>query len=165
MALHNFGEQFRKRLEELRSAGADVPKIIDEVATTATLAAIKTAQEYTPPNGDASVANSHLRTGSMLAHWGTDSEPNAINGKTVLANKMHYASFVNDGHRLDRHYVPGLVIQGGFFERIPPELGGMMVGTRKNYIKGLYMKEKAIDKYTETVEKELSKRIEERFKK
>ena len=165
MATHNFGEQFNKRMEELRKAGADVPKIVDEVAGLATIEAILEAQAYTPPNGDASLANSHLRTGSMHDHWETDSVYVAEHGHTVLANKMNYASFVNDGHRLDKHYVPGLVVESGFFERVPPEMGGMMVGTRTNYIKGLYMKEKAIDKYKETVEKELSKRIEERLKK
>ena len=165
MAAHIFGGQFNKRLEELRRAGADVPKIINDVASEATIAAVHEAQAYTPPNGEASLANSHLRTGSMLKHWESDSETNATNGHTVLANKMDYASYVNDGHRLDRHYVPGLVVESGFFERIPPEMGGMVVGTRTNYIKGLYMKEKAIDKYKEIVGNELPKRIEERFKK
>lgn len=75
---------------------------------------------------------------------------------TALANNQEYASYVNDGHRLDKHFVPGLYVDGdGLLSRDPGRPGGMMVGTRTSYVPGLYMKEKAGERYRETVEAEL----------
>ena len=41
---------------------------------------------------------------------------------------------------------------------------GIVVGTQKDYVKGLYMKQKAIGKYRSVVRKELDKRVREAFK-
>ena len=40
----------RKRLEELRKAGENVPKIMAEVIEGATIEAVREATEKTPPN-------------------------------------------------------------------------------------------------------------------
>jgi hypothetical protein len=167
--MSSFGSQYRKRLAELRKAGADVPKIIDEVAEIATIEAVNTAQQNTPPNAHASIAGTKTRTGTLARSWTRDSITTPNHGTTYLNNFAQndrgtpYASFVNDGHRLDMHYVPGLIINEGLFERVDPSEGGMMVGTKTDYIKGIYMKEKAIGKYRDTVRKELDRRVKERF--
>lgn len=49
--MSGFGAQCRKRLEELRKAQQDIPKIIDEVAEVATIEAVRKARDNTPPNG------------------------------------------------------------------------------------------------------------------
>ena len=49
--MSSFGSQIRKRMEELRRAGADVPKIMRDVAEGATIEAVRVATENTPPNG------------------------------------------------------------------------------------------------------------------
>ena len=49
--------------------------------------------------------------------------------KTELNNNMQYASYVNDGHRVDKHFVPGLIINGNLLERSPDGSGGLIVGT------------------------------------
>ena len=82
----------------------------------------------------------------------------------MLANNKQYASYVNDGHRVDKHYVPGLINNGGLLERVDPDVGGIMVGTKTTYVPGLYMKEKAIGKYRSVVRKELDRRVRERMK-
>lgn len=83
---------------------------------------------------------------------------------TVLANNMQYSSYVNDGHRVDQHFVPGLIINNGMLEQLDGDWAGVMgimVGTKTTYVKGKYMKEKAIRKYRSVVKTELGKRVRE----
>ena len=92
----------------------------------------------------------------MSQSWATDSVTTPIiSGNTVttiLANNMQYASYVNDGHRVDKHFVPGLIINGGLLEMSKDgDDGGIMVGTKTTYVPGLYMTEKATGMYKITV--------------
>ena len=166
--MSSFGSQMRKRLAELNKAGKDVPKIMMEVAEGATIEAVRVAAENTPPNGGAAIAGTNMRSGQMAQHWELDSQTKPIYSggsvRTVLANDKQYASYVNDGHRVDKHYVPGLIANGNLLERIDPDVGGIMVGTKTTYVKGLYMKQKAIGRYRDVVRNELDKRVREAFK-
>lgn len=161
--MSSFGSQMRKRLAELRKAGEDVPKIIDEVAHDATVEAINVAEQNTPPNVGG-IKGTGTRTGAMQKHWKIDSVTSPINGQTVLGNAMQYASYVNDGHRMDKHFVPHLFVNGGLIERLDSYDGGLIVGTKTTYVRGYYMKEKAIGAYRALVRKELEKRVKEAFK-
>lgn len=161
--MSGFGAQMRKRLEELKKAGQDVPKIVAEVAEGATIEAVRVATEHTPPNGTG-IAGTHMRTGQLAQHWTLDSETVPVNGVTWLKNNQQYASYVNDGHRVDRHFVPGLVPNEGLLERVNDPGTGIMVGTKTTYVPGLYMKEKAVGRYKTVVRMELEKRVREAFK-
>lgn len=166
--MSSFGSQLRKRLKELHEIGADVPNILAEVAEGATVEAVRVATENTPPNGGASISGTNTRSGEMAQHWAIDSQtkPSRVgNGvETSLANNMQYASYVNDGHRMDKHFVPGLIVNGGMLERVDPDAGGIVVGTKTTYVKGLYITEKARKRYRKVVKTELEKRVKERFK-
>lgn len=144
-----------------------MPKIMAEVAEAATIEAVRVAAENTPPNGT-SIAGTNTRSGQMAEHWELDSQTKPVmtgsSAQTVLANNKQYASYVNDGHRVDKHYVPGLINNGGLLERVDPDVGGIMVGTKTTYVPGLYIKEKAIGKYRSVVRKELDRRVRERMK-
>ena len=165
--MSSFGSQIRKRLAELRRAGQNVEKVMYDVAEGATIEAVRVATENTPPNG-AEIAGTNTRSGQMAQHWQVDSQTVPImtgtSAQTLLANNMQYASYVNDGHRMDKHYVPGLIKNGNVLERVDPDIGGIMVGTKTTYVKGLYMKEKAIGKYRTVVRKELDRRVREALK-
>lgn len=165
--MSSFGSQMRKRLEQLRIAGQDVPKIMEEVAEGATIEAVRVATENTPPN-DGTLAGTNMRSGELAQHWATDSQTTPVvsggSVRTALANNMQYASYVNDGHRVDKHFVPGLVKNGGLLERSPDGSGGLMVGTKTTYVRGKYMKQSAIGKYRTVVRQELDKRVREAFK-
>lgn len=168
--MSSFGSQMRKRLNELRRIGQDVPRIIAEVAEGATIEAVRVATENTPPN-DGTIAGTNMRSGEMAQHWATDSQTSPVGmdlgrpaAVTTLANNMQYASYVNDGHRVDKHFVPGLINNGSLLERSPDGSGGLMVGTKTTYVKGKYMKQKAIGKYRTVVRFELDKRVREAFK-
>ena len=84
----------------------------------------------------------------------------------MLANNVEYASYVNDGHRMDKHFVPGLYVNqySGLLEFDPTAEVGLMVGTKTKYVKGRFMKEKAIEAYEKTVLEILDRRIQEAFK-
>lgn len=165
--MSSFGSQIRKRLAELRKAGESIPDIMYEVAEGATIEAVRMATENTPPNGSA-IAGTNTRSGQMAQHWELDSQTKPVmtggSAQTSLRNDMQYASYVNDGHRMDKHFVPGLIENGGLLERVDPDVGGIMVGTKTTYVPGKYMKEKAIGKYRSVVRKELDKRVREAFK-
>lgn len=166
--MSSFGSQMRKRLAELRKAGQDVPRIMEEVAEGATIEAVRVATEDTPPNGGAAIAGTNMRSGDMAQHWATDSITSPIvsggSVRTELKNDMQYSSYVNDGHRVDEHFVPGLVANGNLLERSPDGSGGIMVGTKTTYVEGKYMKQKAIGKYRSVVRTELDKRVREAFR-
>lgn len=166
--MSSFGSQLRKRLNELRKAGEDVPRIMAEVAEGATIEAVLVATENTPPNGGAAISGTNTRSGQMAQHWQTDSQtsPTMAGGsaKTILANNMQYASYVNDGHRVNEHFTSHVAIEGGVLVGKPNGDGGLVVGTKTTYVKGLYMKEKAIGRYRTVVRTELDKRVRERFK-
>ncbi len=165
--MSSFGSQIRKRLEELRKAGQDVPKIMAEVAEGATIEAVRVATENTPPN-DGTIAGTNMRSGDMAQHWAADSQTVPIitgsSVRTTLGNNMQYASYVNDGHRVDKHFVPGLIKNGSLLERSPDGTGGIMVGTKTTYVKGKYMKQKAVGRYRKVVRTELDKRVREAFR-
>lgn len=168
--MSSFGSQMRKRLKELRQAGQNVPDIMMEVAEGATIEAVRVAAENTPPNGGSAIAGTNTRSGEMAQHWETDSQTVAeySNGsvRTVLANNKQYSSYVNDGHRMDKHFVPGLIINktSGLIEEDPDNEGGIMVGTKTTFVEGKYMVQKAIGKYRSVVRKELDKRVQEAFR-
>ena len=165
--MSSFGSQMRKRLAELRKAGQDVPKIMAEVAEGATIEAVRVANENTPPN-DGTIAGTNMRSGDMAQHWETDSQTVPVvtgaSVRTTLGNNMQYASYVNDGHRVDKHFVPGLIKNGSLLERSPDGTGGIMVGTKTTYVKGKYMKQKAVGRYRKVVRTELDKRVREAFR-
>ena len=162
--MSSFGSQIRKRLAELEKVKADVPKIINEVAENATIAAVRTATMKTPPNGGASIAGTNARSGQLAQHWTSDSVTKPVGGKTLLANNMQYASYVNDGHRMDKHFVPGLHVVGSTLSYDAGYDGGIMVGTKTEYVPGLHMKEAAIGTYRRVARTELDKRVKEAFK-
>ena len=158
----------KQRVEQLKKIQAQLPDTLAQIAEDATLAAVEKAVELTPPTVD-DLAGTGTRTGEMKAHWPTDSQthPEVSGGefRTVLANDKQYASYVNDGHRMAKHYVPGLVINPytGQLEKVNPSMGGIVVGTKTAYVEGLYMADAAKKVYQEEVEKN-ARRLEELLK-
>lgn len=167
----------QKRINQLRKAGADLDDILYRTAKNATLRAIEAAQDATPPKkgtGRGPYIGTNTVTGELKAHWDTDSKKEPMGGAlsggstyvTVLANDLQYASYVNDGHRMDRHFVPGLVIneESGMLEFNPDGSGGIVVGTKTRYVKGEFMVDKAREAYEKTIIAELDKEIARLFK-
>ena len=159
------GEALQKRLEELQKKDPYIRQRLRDIAREATYQAVEEATEYTPPNGDDKQRGVGMITGELAQHWADDSrvEPTVAGEdyRTALANSVQYASYVNDGYRMDQHFVPGLMVDPvtGLLERVDPEIpgAGLTVGTKTAYVPGLYMKEKGVDKYKGVAEFELVK--------
>lgn len=162
--MSSFGSQMRKRLKELEALGDALPETIAGCMESAAVAAVEAAVKNTPPNtGD--IKGTNTRSGDLAEHWQTDSDttPSRQGDKLecALANNMLYASYVNDGHRVDKHFVPGLTINGGMVEMASPDdKTGLMVGTKTTYVKGMYMKEKGIGKFRSALRKNLENEVE-----
>lgn len=152
----------KTRAEALKKHLEQLDKELSAIAQGATMRAVEKATELTPPTMN-DLKGTNTRTGAMKQHWATDSKTNpqkkGTDYETQLANNMQYASYVNDGHRMDRHFVPGLVINeaSGMLEYNPDGKGGIVVGTKTSYVKGLFMTDKAIEEYKKTVRIEADK--------
>ena len=165
-----FGDALQKRMEELAKRQPTIPKRLAEIAEQATAAAVKEAQIHTPPSTteEGELRGVHSSTGELEAHWDTDSRkiPDQSGGQfsTTLANDKEYASYVNDGHDVDKHFVPGLYVDDeGVLSMDPARDVGLVVGTKTKYVPGLYMKEAGVEKYKEVAETELRKLTGEVF--
>lgn len=157
----------QRRIQQLKKAQADLPEILYRTAKGATMRAIEAAKDATPPKRD-SLKGTNTRTGELKQHWATDSKVEPMGGAlsgassytTFLKNNMEYASYVNDGHRLDRHFVPGLYIdENGQLNYDPAARVGLVVGTKTRYVKGEFMVDKAKEAYEKAVLAELDREI------
>lgn len=152
-------EESAKRLEQIIEK---LPGMVEGIARDATLRAIEKATDLTPPTAD-DLRGTNTRSGEMKQHWATASKANPEKSgdtyTTQLNNDKQYVSYVNDGHRMDRHFVPGLYINpySGLLEYDPGAKVGIVVGTKTSYVKGLYMTEAAKKEYSKTVAKEAKK--------
>lgn len=154
-------------LQKLRKAQADLPNILYETAKGATMRAVEAAQDATPPKaGTGRLAGTNMLTGELKQHWATDSrtEPE-VRGKryeTTLENNKEYASYVDQGHRMDKHFVPGLYVdENGQLNRDLTADVGLVVGTKTKYVKGEFMADKGKEAYKKAVLAELEKRVKE----
>ncbi len=170
------GDGLSARLAELEARFPDMRGRLAAIAEGATLRAVEEAVSLTPSNtfGDGEQRDVNMISGEMAEHWETDSSVTPVGDDfvTVLANNQEYASYVNEGYRVKKRFVPGLYIDPdtGLLsynldenrQRIRNDVPvGLMVGTRTTYVKGLHITDKAIDKYDETVRSELEKLMRE----
>ena len=155
----------QKRLQQLKKLQADLPEVMYNASKNATLRAIEVATETTPPR-EGSPRGANTVTGNLRQSWDKSSvkEPQKTptGYTTYLKNDMQYASYVNNGHRLSRHFVPGLYIdENGRIARNLDGKGGLVVGTQTKFVKGAFMVEKAKKAYQKAIEDILDKEIEE----
>ena len=160
----------QQRIQQLKKAQANVPEVLRRTAKQATLRAVEAAQDATPPKaGTGRLGGTNTITGELKEHWATDSvvEPMVSGGKyrTELNNDKDYASYVDQGHRMDKHFVPGLYVdENGQLNYDPAAKVGLVVGTKTKYVKGEFMADKAREAYEKAVLTELDKEIKRLFK-
>ena len=158
----------QKRLQELKKAHENLPDALYQVQKNAAQRAVEAATEATPPKAGR-LAGPNMLTGELKQHWATDSqvEPDVSSNKltSYLANNKEYASYVDQGHRMDKHFVPGLYIdENGQLARDLSAKVGLVVGTKTKYVKGEFMVDKAREAYEKAVLAQLDEEIERLFK-
>lgn len=151
----------KERMKQLEAARPQVVAKIASACENATIRAVKKAVELTPPTQN-DLRGKNTRAGEMKQHWVTDSrtEPEKVENQyeTLLANDKQYSSYVNDGHRMDRHFVPGLYInpESGQLEYDPMADVGIVVGTKTPYVEGLFMVDAAKEEYKRALRQDLA---------
>ena len=151
-----------ERIAQLQDVEARFPGELTAIAKGATIRAVEKAAELTPPTLD-DLSGTNTRSGEMKQHWASDSKVTPVKRGdtyvTELNNDKQYASYVNDGHRMDRHFVPGLVInpESGMLEYNPNGKGGIVVGTKTQYVEGLFMEEAAHEEYHRIIRTEAAR--------
>lgn len=153
-----------KGLNKLREASkrlkalyiSEMKKLVDDAIPIT----IEAAEQATPPNVPGSGGK-----GKLAKAWAKDSSKKSklIGNKIsfTLANKVKYAKWVNDGHNMTLHFVPGLHIINGeliFDDNIP---GGIMVGTQTDWVKGFYMTDKAKKAFYSYIKQNYMKRMKD----
>lgn len=160
--------QLERKLQQLQ---ADMPRILQRTAKLATMKAVEAAAEATPPKagtGRGGYIGKNMLTGELKDAWNKDSikEPIKVGNSyiTILGNNQEYASYVENGHVLNKHFVPGLYIdkaKGVLARETDPEKKvGLVVGTKTRWVKGEFMAEKGKRAYQQAVESLLRKEIE-----
>ena len=149
----------KERLSQLKQDRSKIEARIKEACRNATMRAVEKATELTPTRPD-EMRGTNTQSGTMKQDWAAKSKTTPeVSGNqytTHLNNDKNYASYVNDGHRMDRHFVPGLVInQAGILEMNPDKKGGITVGTKTPYVPGIYMVDAAVEVWRETLKSEL----------
>lgn len=147
---------------KLEAAQAALPALISDAAKNATIRAVEAAQDKTPPTAD-SLGGTNTHTDGLQQHWATASKVVPENQGnqfiTELNNDKDYASYVNNGHPMNRHFVPGLYVNSasGLLEYDPGRKGevGIMVGTKTRYVPGVYMLEAGQQAYEDTIKAEM----------
>lgn len=148
----------KERMEQMKQIQEQLPALLEQAVETATMRAVKKAMELTPPLEGNSITGTHAVTGGMKQHWASDSQtkPQRQGGEivTVLANDMEYSSYVDQGHRMDRHFVPGLYVnpESGLLEYDPAAKVGLIVGAKTPYVPGVYMVDAAKEEYRRAVQ-------------
>lgn len=147
------------RVKQLQAAQPKLKEKIIQACKGATIRAVEKATEMTPTSPN-ELRGTNTQSGTMKQDWAAKSKttPEVSGNKytTHLNNDMQYASYVNDGHRMARHFVPGLVInQNGVLEMNPDGKGGIVVGTKTSYVPGLHMVEAAKEEYRRVLRSEL----------
>lgn len=157
-----------ERVKQLQEIQAKLPDTLRDISKTATMRAVEKAADLTHPTQN-DLSGTNTRTGELKEHWASDSvtEPQISGDQyaTFLANNKEYASYVNDGHRMDKHFVPGLYVNpySGLLEYDPSAKTGIMVGTKTLYVPGLFMVDAAKEEYSRVVKTEC-KKLEDLFK-
>lgn len=150
-----------QRMQQLKAMQPKIDVKILSACQNATLRAIEKATEMTPVGLEKPLSGANTLASNMKQDWAAKSKyiPQKNDGqyKTYLNNDMQYASYVNDGHRMDRHFVPGLVIdKSGMLSINPDGSGGIVVGAKTPYVPGLFMVEAAKEEYSRVVKTELA---------
>lgn len=147
----SFHVSLQQRIQQLKKLQADLPDFFQYASTEATKRAVQATTDATPPKPGSRYGTNTI-TGELKAAWAADSiiEPTKRGTQyvTALVNLKQYASYVNDGHRMDRHFVPGLYIDAnGMLSMDLNADVGMMVGTKTKYVKGEFMTDKGHAEY------------------
>lgn len=99
-------------------------------------------------------------TGDAKAKWKSTKAYKVANGfRARLFNNSKHIGYINNGHRMNPHFVPGNW-NGDVFDYDPNAKEGIIMGAKTKYVKGKFMLEKASGSAEKYLVKAANKEIE-----
>lgn len=119
-------------IKELKAIPGEFDRVSEKLLNDTTSVAEVYAKDLTPEV-----------TGDAKAKWQTKKAYKVANGfRARLFNNSEYIGYINNGHRMEPHFVPGEWV-GDKFEYDPFSKDGVLMGSKTKYVKGKFMLEKA----------------------
>lgn len=150
---------FDAKIKKYKAMKKDIREVVNAAADDAKLVAM----ERSPHKGDSGTG---LTTGNLASHWKSEVtwSKDGEHFTFSLTNDVPYAAYVNDGHRMDQHFVPWLRIDpSGNLRREKPMAGeqlfGIIVGTKTHYVDPVPMVEPASEEFIRSYKEGLEKLI------
>ena len=136
-------------IKELKQFPNEFDAIVEELLNeTVDVAEVK-AKDLTP-----------TVSGDAKAKWKTKKAYKVGNGfKAKLFNNSKYIGYLNNGHRMAKHFVPGYWC-GNEFKYDPQAKEGVVMGSKTKYVKGKFMLEKASGSAEKYLVKAAEKKLE-----
>lgn len=157
------GFDLDKKLKVLADNAKSMSKSVRKQITKDVLEAcdimVQTAKEHTPHEGDGKKRGFDVISNSLQDGWNADFETSQNSkevGTVSLTNDKYYAKFVQNGHKVKRHFVPWLYKDGmgtiSYETDHGQPLFGLVVGTNTPYVKGVDMVGPAVEAFNEAIE-------------
>lgn len=140
----DLGKQLKKYSALMKGASAKLKNAMKRNAEKACESAERAIKEKTPHPGDGKPRGQNVINGALQQAWKVRFETGSSNvfGIVVITNEKPYAKYVQEGHRVAKHFVPWLYKDGSVLSREinhEQSLFGLVVGVKTTYVKGIDM--------------------------
>ena len=147
----------------------DIKKEVNSAINKACSSMLKEAKKNTPHRGDGKKRGANMITNELQSSWRVLKKTRGgVTCSVILVNDKDYAKFVQYGHRLTRHFVPWLYIDGNVISRSinhGDKLFGIVVGTKTKHVNGIDMVGPAVDAFNKTLKDSITNVFKEIAKK
>ena len=163
----NLSDKLKQISQSASEMSKKLKKQIQDNAVIACEAMEQAAKDHTPNKDDGKQRGFNVISNSLQDSWRAEfikSNNSKELGEITLTNDKPYAPYVQNGHRVTKHFVPWLYKDDlgtiSYEDFHAQSMFGLVVGTKTNYVEGVDMigpAEKAFDeKFNELNEKTLS---------
>ena len=140
----NLSKQLRRYSSKVQNSRTSIKRGIEKNAVEACKAAELVIKAHTPHSNDGKQRGFNVISDSLYHAWQVRYTP--VDGKEfgiiTFENSRPYARFVQDGHRVSKHFVPWLYKDGAVLSyetNHNQPLFGLVVGTKTPFVKGVDM--------------------------
>lgn len=145
-------QEFKKFAERLEKVAKTIEKEIDNFFYEMALKCLARTMKRTP-----------VDTGDLRKQWALSSIVRTGAELTItIFNPLEYASFVEYGHRMTKHFVPG-EWKGNRFIYNPDAETGVIMGVKTQWVEGKYMCTISMKEISDIIPKEWDKRFKKIF--
>ena len=144
-SFQELGRKLRILMDEIPDVSEELSAAIERDAKDAADVAVLAAKKASPHYGDGKRRGFNVISGNLEASWSWRyvSEENYsknLLGEIYLYNSASYASFVQFGHKVHKHFVPWLYVDGmgtlSYETNHNLPMFGLVVGTKTKYVDG-----------------------------